>query len=107
MTRESFRLVFAQSADAISFAVFYLFIGAGVHAEQNPLVLGLMALGGIQLVAFVKIGVAAIVAHRHDRQDRVLSVRYLRTRTVMMSIATASGIVGAGFNSAAIINSIP
>lgn len=105
MSRQTFRLVAAQSADAVTFLVFYVCIGAGVHVERNPLILGLMALGGIQAVAVAKIGLAALIGWRHDRRV-VLSPRYVWFRTVMMSVGAAAGIVGAGFNSAAIISSI-
>ena len=104
MTAPAFRLIFAQSMDALTFAVFYLAIGAGVHAERNPLVIALMALGGVQAVVIAKVAFAALIGWRHDHTRKPLSARYLRLRTIAISIATASGIVGAGFNLAAILS---
>ena len=103
MTPPAFRLVLAQALDAFTFAGFYLVIGAGVHAERNPLVTALLAMGGVQFVVLIKVGIAAFVGWRHDHTRRPLSARYVRLRTVAVAVAAASGIVGAGFNLAAIV----
>ena len=103
MTALIFRLILAEAADALTLAYFYLVTGPGVHAERNPLVLGLMALGGVQLVVLAKIGVAAWIGYHHDHNHKPLASWYVRLRTVAMSVATASAVVGAGFNVAAII----
>ena len=58
MTPPAFRLLLAQSLDAATFAAFYVLIGAGVHAERNPLLIGLMAFGGIQAVVLLKVAIA-------------------------------------------------
>ena len=104
------RLVFAQGMDALTFVAFYLLVGPAVHAERNPVVLVLMALGGIQLVALVKVGLAALIARRMQRPSRpsphrLVRVAYPAARTVLVSLAVASGIVGAGFNTAALVES--
>lgn len=114
MSRSSFRLVAAQTADAATFLAFYVFIGAGVHAERNPLILGLMALGGIQMVAFTKVGVSLYLAWRREHpavkprwwSKPITSRRFIWVETVIVSAATASGIVGAGMNTAAIVDSL-
>jgi hypothetical protein len=99
MSRQSLRLVLAQGADALTLAAFYVFVaGSSPAREQNPLVLGLMAAGGVQLVLLAKVGAALLVGWRADRTPRAT-----RLRVVAMSVATASGICGAGFNLAAIV----
>ncbi len=105
------RLVFAQAMDALTFVAFYVIVGPTVHAERNPVVLVLMALGGIQLVALVKIALAALVAHRMRRPATPSRFRLVRTvypvaSLVLVSLAVASGIVGAGFNTAALLDSL-
>ena len=105
MTPPAFRLLLAQSLDAATFAAFYVLIGAGVHAERNPLLIGLMAFGGIQAVVLLKIAIALVVSWRHDHSGP-LSPRYLALRTIAVSVATASGIAGAGWNLAAIVSSV-
>ena len=46
LDRLTLRLFLAQGADVATFLCFYLLVGPAVHAERNPLILGLMALGG-------------------------------------------------------------
>ncbi len=104
------RLIFTQAMDALTFVAFYVFVGPAVHGERNPMILALMALGGVQLVALVKIGLAALVARRMRRPTtpsrfRVLRVSYPIASLVLVSLAVASGIVGAGFNTAALVES--
>jgi hypothetical protein len=105
MTAPAFRLLFAQSMDAATFLAFYLFIGAGTYAERNPILLAIMAVGGIWLVAAMKVGTAMLVARRFDRPVAARAW-YRPTATVLVSIGAASGIVGAGANLAAILRSI-
>jgi hypothetical protein len=105
------RLVFAQGVDALTFAAFYVLVGPSLHAERNPIVLLLMALGGIQLVALVKVGLAALVARRMRRPTvpsphRIVRLAYPVVSLVLVSLAVASGIVGAGFNTAALVESL-
>jgi len=105
------RLVFAQGMDALTFMAFYLLVGPSLHAERNPVVLLLMALGGIQLVALVKVGLAAIIAHRMRQPTRPSAYRLVRVAypiasLLLVSLAVASGIVGAGFNTAALVESL-
>lgn len=103
MSRPVLRLLIAQAADALTFALFMLTVsGASQHAERNPLVAGVMALGGVQAVVIVKVGVAAVVGWRADHSPAVSS-HYRNCRTVALSVAAASGIVGAGFNLAAVV----
>jgi len=105
MSAPAFRLAFAQSMDAATFLVFMVFIGAGTYVERNPVIIAMMAVGGIWLVAALKIGTAILVACRFDRTQSV--TRWFRpTATILVSIAAASGIVGAGFNIAAILRSV-
>ena len=100
------RMVAAQAIDAATFILFIVFFAAGsIHAEQNPLINLLVGLGGVQLVGVVKIGLALVVRHR-ALKPRTLSLNFEATRFTMITLATASGIVGAGFNTASIISSL-
>lgn len=119
LDRLTFRLLLAQSADVLTFLTFYLVIGAAIHSERNVILLLLMAIGGIWAVAAIKLGITALVCWRaskplghsrfgvirrfHERHPRVVAF-HLRFRVVLISAATASGIVGAGFNLASIIH---
>jgi hypothetical protein len=105
------RLIFAQAMDALTFVAFYTVVGPAVHGERNPLILGLMALGGVQLVALVKVGLAALIAGRmrlptRPSRFRVVRVAYPGLSVLLVSLAVASGIVGAGFNTAALVDSL-
>jgi hypothetical protein len=100
------RMAIAQVIDAATFILFIAFFATGsIHAERNPLILVLVSLGGVQLVGIVKVGLALIVRHR-ALVPRELSKRYQVMRLTMLSLATASGIVGAGFNIASIVSSV-
>lgn len=107
LDRLTLRLLLAQSADVITFLAFYVVIGASSgHQERNPFINLLMAIGGLHLVAIVKWGITGLVIRRYNQP--IVSLRhrwYLPLRTIAISTATASGIVGAGFNIAAIIHS--
>ncbi len=105
LDRLTFRLFLGQAADAITFVWFYVFVGASVHAERNPLILGLMALGGLATVGLFKMAVTLIVIYRYHRAAAkpIRHRWFVPLRTIAISAATASGIVGAGFNLGAII----
>ncbi len=105
LDRLTLRLFLGQAADAITFVWFYVFVGASVHAERNPLILGLMALGGLAAVGLFKMGVTLLVIYRYRRAGaRPIRHRwFVPLRTIAISAATASGIVGAGFNIGAIV----
>lgn len=107
-----FRLIFAQTMDALTFAFFFLFVyNGGPITEKNPIIATLLALGGVQLVMLVKIGVASYIGWRSEHPPTayrwwskpITSKKYIWVETVMLSVATASGIVGAGFNLGAIL----
>lgn len=102
MRRLARRLVFAQSIDALTFAAFMVLVGPGsVHVERNPLIAAIYALGGFALVGVVKVAVAAWVGSRSTRP-----LAHPRLVTVLLSVATASGIAGAGFNAASLVDVI-
>jgi hypothetical protein len=105
MDRLTLRLFLAQAADVATFLCFYLFVGSSVQAERNPLILGLMALGGLAAVGLFKMAITLIVIYRYRRQVQIEHRWYPALRTIAISAATASGIVGAGFNLGAIIGS--
>lgn len=108
MTRLAQRLVLAQVLDATTFALFMVVIGAnGEHTERNPLVALIWALGGVTAVVAVKIAIAAIVGYRQSHPSRPITKRwYVPLQTVLISVATASGIAGAGFNLGAFLVSV-
>ncbi len=89
-------LVLAQGIDAASLAVFYALAHPAALHEQNPLVLALMATGGIQLVILAKVGAALLAAWRSGRLGGMRIARFA------MAAAVVSGSIGAGFNLAAI-----
>lgn len=119
--RVRIRLIAAQGLDAATLIAFYLLVGPGVHAERNPLVLAIMAIGGIWAIGVVKVGLAcwvsylngramkpsrfALVRIFHERHPEYVN-RLDQFRLILASVAVASGIVGAGFNSAALIDGI-
>ena len=103
LDRLTLRLFLAQGADVATFLCFYLLVGPSVHAERNPLILALMALGGLAAVGLFKMVITLIVIYRYGRTSGIKHRWYLPLRTVAISAATASGIVGAGFNLGAII----
>ena len=104
LDRLTLRLFLAQGADVATFLGFYLLVGPSVHAERNPLILGLMALGGLAAVGIFKMAVTLIVIYRYRRTTPVTRGWFVPARTIAISAATASGIVGAGFNLSAIIS---
>ena len=100
MKRLAHRLVFAQAIDVATFCAFYLLIQQSAHEERNPLIAAMFALGGFALVGLVKMGVVSVVAYR------AASFVPSRKLIVAISIATASGIAGAGFNLASLVDSL-
>ena len=105
LDRLTLRLLLGQAADAITFVWFYVFVGVSVHAERNPVILALMALGGLAAVGVFKMGVTLLVIYRYRRAgaNPVRHRWFVPLRTIAISAATASGIVGAGFNLGAIV----
>ena len=101
LDRLTLRLFLGQAADAITFVWFYVFVGASVHAERNPLILGLMALGGLAAVGLFKMGVTLIVIYRYRRAGaRPIRHRwFVPLRTITISAATASGSSAPGSTS--------
>ena len=104
MTRAESRLVIAQSLDWLTFSAFVVLVPVSVHAERNPLIAGAYALGGVAAVGLLKVGLALVAARR--RPSRPVAGWYMPLRTVLLSCAAASGIVGAGFNSASLIDAL-
>src|SRR5262245_58372429 len=96
------RLLLAQGADALTFLAYYTLIGSSIHQERNPILILFMAIGGVAAVVIVKITVTALVIYHRHR----IKIRRRWLQTVGLSVATASGIVGAGFNFAAIVHTL-
>lgn len=93
-------LLVGQALDASTFLWFYRIAPPGVlQAERNPLLVAVMALGGVAAVALLKVGVAAWVAWRaHGRP-----LRHRRLFGSALALAAASGFIGAAFNTYAIV----
>ena len=104
LDRIELRLLLAQLADVATFLAFYLLIGAGTHEERNPLILLLMAMGGLAAVGIVKMLITLVVIYRRHRRPVITKRWYVPAQTVAMSAATASGIVGASFNLASMLH---
>ena len=100
MKRLAHRLVFAQAIDVATFCAFFILVSNSPHSERNPLIAALFALGGFALVGLVKMGFVSFVAYR------ATTFQASRKLIVAISVATASGIAGAGFNLASIIDSV-
>jgi hypothetical protein len=103
LDRLTLRLLLGQGADVATFLCFYLFVGSSAQAERNPIIVALMALGGLAAVGLFKMGITLIVIYRYHRPGQIHHRWYVPLRTIAISAATASGIVGAGFNLGAII----
>ncbi len=64
-----------------------------------------MALGGLAAVGVFKMLITLIVIYRYRRAtEPIRHSWFVPVRTIAISAATASGIVGAGFNLGAIIS---
>lgn len=100
MKRLAHRLVFAQAIDVATFAAFFILVPVSIHSERNPLISAVFALGGFALVGILKLGYVSFVAYRATRFEPS------RPLIIAISVATASGIAGAGFNLASIIDSL-
>ena len=100
MTRLAHRLMFAQAIDVATFCAFFLLVHTSVHVERNPLIAVPMAFGGFAFAGFLKMAYVTVVAHRATRFPES------RKLVVAISVATASGIVGAGFNLASLWDSL-
>lgn len=96
------RLIVAQMIDVATFVAFFVLVTDSVHVERNPLIAAMFAMGGFSLVGLVKIGAASMVAYRSVNQPLARP----RLVIILMAAATASGIVGAGFNTASLIDSL-
>ncbi|MEO8438114.1 MAG: hypothetical protein ABI562_06605 [Chloroflexota bacterium] len=64
-----------------------------------------MTLGGLAAVGLFKLVITLIVIYRYQHASPIHHRWFLPVRTIAISAATASGIVGAGFNLGAIISS--
>ena len=81
LDRLTLRLFLAQGADVATFLAFYLLVGPQVHAERNPLILGLMALGGLAAVGLFKMLITLIVIYRYRRSTTMYPPRRLSCRS--------------------------
>src|SRR5688572_16216201 len=86
LDRLTLRLFLAQGADVVTFLGFYLLVGPTVHAERNPLILGLMALGGLAAVGLFKMLITLVVIYRYRRATTTIRHRwFVPVRTVAIS----------------------
>lgn len=100
------RLVVAEMLDGLTFAAFAILIGFhGQLQEMNPLVATIYVLAGVQGLVLVKLGAAGLMEWRARRplSAPVTHRAYWPVWTVLLATATASGIVGTGFNLASLI----
>ena len=103
MDRLTLRLFLAQGAEVATFLCFYLLVGPSVQPSQpaHPCADGARwpGRGGrIQDGRHAGRHLPLPARHRDDPPSLVIPIR-----TIAISAATASGIVGAGFNLSAII----
>jgi hypothetical protein len=103
-------LVLGQSLDALTFVLFFTIVPVGfAMVERNGIVGRMLDLGGLGLVAAVKVGLAAVIYWRATRpfgQRRLperLHLLLLAFLNVAFVVAVASGFVGTAFNSRAVM----
>lgn len=94
-------LIGAQAADVATFALFFWLVPASGFVEKNPLIASVYGLAGVAGVALLKMGITAVVAYKAGSQD-VVRVRLVST---LLVVAATSGVVGACFNTLAIVRS--
>ena len=70
LDRLTLRLFLAQGADVATFLCFYLLVGPSVHAERNPLILGVDGARGLAAVGLFKMLITLIVIYRYRRPTR-------------------------------------
>lgn len=92
------RLFLAQGMDLLTFAILIYVLELSLAGEVNPIPVSLMGVGFWVIVA-IKLGLPVYAYFRIKNTER-------KVFKMAISAATASGIVGAGFNLASIINSI-
>lgn len=102
MPRLAFRLFLAQGLDGLTFAVFMLAFPALLGSEQNPIIGVLYGVTGVLAVLVMKVSIglggAYLATHAKITRPRLV--------TILLAIATASGIAGAGMNVAALIEEV-
>lgn len=112
------RVWIAQIADVLTFAGFMILVGnASVHVERNPVIAVTYAFAGLAGIGLLKMGLVS-VALRHCppavRPDGwrgavsrpITHAWYWPLYTVILSAAAASGVAGAGFNVASLLDSL-
>jgi hypothetical protein len=105
MTRAPRLLVFAQGMDVLTFCLFFVLVQPTFHTERNPLIAIPFALGGFAAVAAMKMSITLVVAYRAT-QPKVVKPWYSKARAIAISLAIASGVLGAGLNSFALIDTL-
>ena len=106
-------MIWAQSLDAATFVLFFaLFPMVSIHAERNPIIVMLWMIGGSVAVGLAKVGLSLHIAYSANRERRNIGFRatkpqltaeFVAIRYFLLSLAVAAGVVGAGFNIAAIV----
>jgi hypothetical protein len=112
------RVWVAQAMDLATFAAFFALVGgASSHVERNPIVAASYALAGLAGVGLLKMGLVTVAMRQRPPAARLPGWRGALSRpithawywplyTVILSAAAASGIAGAGFNAASLIDSL-
>jgi hypothetical protein len=112
------RVWIAQIADLATFAAFFILVGgASIHVERNPIIAASHALAGLAGVGVLKMGLVTVAMRHRPPVERLAGWRGILSRpithrwywplyTIILSTAAASGIVGAGFNVASLLDSL-
>ena len=118
MRRLRLRVWIAQVSDLVTFAAFFVIIGgASIHVERNPIIGAAYALAGLAGVSILKMGLVTVAMRHRPPVARLPGWKgalsrpithgwYWSLYTIILSVAAASGIAGAGFNAASLISSL-
>ena len=107
MRRQARRLTIVLIADAATFTLFMLLVGAAsLHVERNPLVAAVYGSGGVMGVVALKLAAAWLYEWRSRRTAATpVSRPYAAGFALLSSLAIAGTIVGSGFNVASLLSS--
>jgi hypothetical protein len=106
--RQARRTTVALAADAATFALFAVAVGmGGVHVERNPVIAAAFAVAGVNGVIALKAAAALVLEWRARRfPDTPVRRSWLVPYAITSSLAIAGTVVGAGFNTAALVASL-
>jgi hypothetical protein len=107
MRRQARRLTVVLLADSLSFGLFMLLVGQGVHMERNPLIAAVYLSGGVMGVVALKLAAALLFEVRAARTPpRPVSRGYAAGFALLSSLAIAATLTGAAANLASLLDAL-